>query len=216
MKVNKKAVKNIIEEIKPATLVAATKYVTIEEIRELEKQGVKIFGENRVQSLLEKYEEYQGTGEFHMIGTLQSNKVKYIIDKVTLIHSVDKISLLEEIQKQAKKQNIIMKILIQVNIANEESKHGFSREEVLPLFKILKQYPNVDVKGIMMMAPNESIEKIEEYFYQTRQLLLKIQKEIQNPSIDQISMGMSNDYHLAIKYGATYIRIGSKLLEKDI
>ena len=130
MIVNEEAVKKILEEVKPAKLVAATKYVDVKEIEKLEKLGVTCFGENRVQAFLEKYENYHGNGEFQFIGTLQPNKVKYIIDKVTLIHAVDRYSLLKEIEKQAAKRDLEMPVLIQVNIAKEESKHGFEVEEI--------------------------------------------------------------------------------------
>ena len=125
MIVNEEAVKKILEEVKPAKLVAATKYVDVHEIEKLEELGVTCFGENRVQAFLEKYEKYHGNGEFQFIGTLQPNKVKYIIDKVTLIHAVDRYSLLKEIEKQAAKRDLEMPVLIQVNIAKEESKQWF-------------------------------------------------------------------------------------------
>ena len=112
MTVNTKKVKEIIKEIKPSVLVAATKYSSLEDLYELEKNGVTIFGENQVQSLLEKYNKYKGNAKFHMIGTLQTNKVKYIIDKVDLIHSVANYRLIDEIEKQAEKRNIIMKRLL--------------------------------------------------------------------------------------------------------
>ena len=141
MIVNEEAVKKILEEVKPAKLVAATKYVDVKEIEKLEKLGVTCFGENRVQAFLEKYENYHGNGEFQFIGTLQPNKVKYIIDKVTLIHAVDRYSLLKEIEKQAAKRDLEMPVLIQVNIAKEESKHGFEVEEIDEVFNSLKDYP---------------------------------------------------------------------------
>ncbi|MFV0395596.1 MAG: YggS family pyridoxal phosphate-dependent enzyme [Coprobacillaceae bacterium] len=215
MKVNTEEVKRIIKEIKPATLVAATKYVGINEIEQLDETGVKIFGENKVQSLLEKYDQYHGSGEFHMIGTLQTNKVKYIIDKVTLIHSVDRISLLKEIQKQAKKQEIVMPVLIQVNIAKEDSKHGFMIEEIDSLFASLKLYPNIEVRGLMMMAPNREAKEIETYFEETKILLKHLQTKYNKDMYKELSMGMSNDYLLALKHGATYIRIGSSLFKSD-
>ena len=156
MKVNELAVKEILNELKSkdVKLIAATKYVDIDEINNLEKLGVMYFGENRVQAFLEKYEKYTGNCKFHMIGTLQPNKVKYIIDKVDLIHSVDNYSLLKEIEKQAKKHDLVMKVLIQINIAEEESKHGFKVDEIEEVFDILKNYPHIEVKGLMMMAPN--------------------------------------------------------------
>lgn len=215
MKVNTNRVKSLLEELAPTKLVAATKYVGIEEIYELEKLGVTIFGENRVQALLEKYDKYNGHGEFHMIGTLQNNKVKYIIDKVSLIHSVDRKSLLEEIQKQAKKHNIIMPVLLQVNIAKEETKHGFQREDVLTNFDTLDRYENIQIKGLMMMAPNEDLQKIEKYFKDTREMLVDLQKKFPNTLLNELSMGMSNDYQLAIKYNATLVRIGSALFSEN-
>ena len=130
MEVNELAVKEILDELNDVKLIAATKYVGIDEINKLENLGVMYFGENRVQAFLEKYQKYNGNCKFHMIGTLQPNKVKYIIDKVDLIHSVDSYSLIKEIEKQANKHNLVMKVLIQVNIAKEESKHGFKVEEI--------------------------------------------------------------------------------------
>ena len=213
MIVNEEAVKKILEEVKPAKLVAATKYVDVKEIEKLEKLGVTCFGENRVQAFLEKYENYHGNGEFQFIGTLQPNKVKYIIDKVTLIHAVDRYSLLKEIEKQAAKRDLEMPVLIQVNIAKEESKHGFEVEEIDEVFNSLKDYHHVKVRGLMMMAPHiESIET-EKYFKMTQELLQRLQKDYPMYQLDQLSMGMSNDYHEALNHGSTMIRIGSALFK---
>lgn len=213
MIVNEEAVKKILEEVKPAKLVAATKYVDVHEIEKLEELGVTCFGENRVQAFLEKYEKYHGNGEFQFIGTLQPNKVKYIIDKVTLIHAVDRYSLLKEIEKQAAKRDLEMPVLIQVNIAKEESKHGFEVEEIDEVFNSLKDYPHVKVRGLMMMAPHiESIET-EKYFKMTQELLQRLQKDYPMYQLDQLSTGMSNDYHEALKHGSTMIRIGSALFK---
>ena len=170
MRVNEQAVKNILKSVGNAKLVAATKYVGIEEINELEKLGVKYFGENRVQAFLEKYEKYHGAQEFHMIGTLQPNKVKYIIDKVSLIHSIDSYSLIKEVEKQAKKHDLKMPILIQVNVAKEESKHGFAVEEIEDVFDYLKECPHLIVKGLMMMAPHIDSNDTAVYFKQTKEL----------------------------------------------
>ena len=204
MIVNEEAVKKILEEVKPAKLVAATKYVDVHEIEKLEELGVTCFGENRVQAFLEKYEKYHGNGEFQFIGTLQPNKVKYIIDKVTLIHAVDRYSLLKEIEKQAAKRDLEMPVLIQVNIAKEESKHGFEVEEIDEVFNSLKDYPHVKVRGLMMT---------EKYFKMTQELLQRLQKDYPMYQLDQLSMGMSNDYHEALKHGSTMIRIGSALFK---
>ena len=211
MVVNEEAVKNILEEVKPATLVAATKYVDVHEIEKLEALGVTIFGENRVQAFLDKYEKYHGKGKFHMIGTMQTNKVKYIIDKVSMIHSVASISLIKEIEKQASKHDLIMDVLIQVNIAKEESKHGFDVSELDDVFTLLKQCQHINVRGLMMMAPNIEIEQTSKYFKATQDLLNDLQIKYPDYQLDQLSMGMSNDYKEALKYGATYIRIGRGL-----
>ena len=213
MIVNEEAVKIILEEVKPAKLVAATKYVDVKEIEKLEKLGVTCFGENRVQAFLEKYENYHGNGEFQFIGTLQPNKVKYIIDKVTLIHAVDRYSLLKEIEKQAAKRDLEMPVLIQVNIAKEESKHGFEVEEIDEVFSNLKDYPHVKVRGLMMMAPHIESSETEKYFKMTQELLQRLQKEYPMYQLDQLSMGMSNDYHEALNHGSTMIRIGSALFK---
>ena len=201
MRVNEQAVKNILKSVGNAKLVAATKYVGIEEINELEKLGVKYFGENRVQAFLEKYEKYHGAQEFHMIGTLQPNKVKYIIDKVSLIHSIDSYSLIKEVEKQAKKHDLKMPILIQVNVAKEESKHGFA------------DYPHVKVRGLMMMAPHIDSNDTAVYFKQTKELFDQLNCKYSEFEMTELSMGMSNDYHEALKYGATMIRVGSALFE---
>ena len=213
MIVNEEAVKKILEEVKPAKLVAATKYVDVKEIEKLEKLGVTCFGENRVQAFLEKYENYHGNGEFQFIGTLQPNKVKYIIDKVTLIHAVDRYSLLKEIEKQAAKRDLEMPVLIQVNIAKEESKHGFEVEEIDVVFNSLKDYPHVKVRGLMMMAPHIESSETEKYFKMTQELLQRLQKDYPMYQLDQLSMGMSNDYHEALNHGSTMIRIGSALFK---
>lgn len=213
MIVNEEAVKKILEEVKPAKLVAATKYVDVHEIEKLEELGVTCFGENRVQAFLEKYENYHGNGEFQFIGTLQPNKVKYIIDKVTLIHAVDRYSLLKEIEKQAAKRDLEMPVLIQVNIAKEESKHGFEVEEIDKVFNSLKDYPHVKVRGLMMMAPHIESSETERYFKMTQELLQRLQKDYPMYQLDQLSMGMSNDYHEALKHGSTMIRIGSALFK---
>lgn len=215
MIVNETAVKQILNEVQPATLVAATKYVDEKEIEKLEALGVQCFGENRVQAFLDKYEKYYGQGDFHFIGTLQPNKVKYIIDKVKLIQAVDRYSLMKEIEKQAAKHDLVMPVLIQVNIAKEESKHGFEVEEIDEVFQQVQQYKHIDVKGLMMMAPNIDETETEKYFAQTQALLQRLQKDYSMYELNQLSMGMSNDYHQALKHGATYIRIGRALFKDE-
>lgn len=213
MIVNEIAVKNILNELNQAKLVAATKYVDYHEIEKLEELGVSIFGENRVQAFLEKYEHYHGKGEFHFIGTLQRNKVKYIIDKVSLIHSIASYSLIDEVEKQASKHDLKMPILIQVNIAKEESKHGFEIEEIEAVFEYLKKCPHLIVKGLMMMAPNIDEKQTTVYFKQTKELFDHLKLKYPEFPLTELSMGMSNDYHEALKYGATLVRIGSALFK---
>ena len=211
MAVNEIKTKEIISEIKPATLVAATKYANIEDLYELEKNGVEIFGENQVQALIEKYNTYKGNARFHMIGTLQTNKVKYIIDKVDLIHSVANFRLIDEINKQAKKKNLVMNILIQINIAKEESKHGFMEEELDSVFEYLKDKANINPVGFMLMAPNVEASDTEIYFEKANILLNTYKNKYKEYDLNHLSMGMSNDYKYAIKHNATYIRVGTLL-----
>lgn len=213
MIVNEEAVKEILAQVKGAKLVAATKYVDYHEIEKLEALGVKYFGENRVQAFLEKYEHYHGNGEFHFIGTLQTNKVKYIIDKVTLIHSIASYSLIDEVEKQARKHELKMPILVQVNVAKEESKHGFEVEEIEEVFDYLKKCPHLEVKGLMMMAPNINHEETRVYFKQTKKLFDDLKNKYPEFPMSEISMGMSNDYHEAMECGATLVRIGSALFK---
>ena len=213
MIVNEEAVKEILVQVKDAKLVAATKYVDYHEIEKLEALGVKYFGENRVQAFLEKYEHYHGNGEFHFIGTLQTNKVKYIIDKVTLIHSIASYSLIDEVEKQARKHELKMPILVQVNVAKEESKHGFEVEEIEEVFDYLKKCPHLEVKGLMMMAPNINHEETRVYFKQTKELFDDLKNKYPEFPMSEISMGMSNDYHEAMECGATLVRIGSALFK---
>lgn len=213
MKVRETFIHDLLDELGTTKLVAATKYIGSEEIDALDKVGVKYFGENRVQALVDKYEKYQGDGEFHMIGTLQRNKVKYIIDKVTYIHSLDNIKLIKEVEKQAKKHNLVINALLQVNIAKEESKHGFDVEELDEAFSFLKSCPHICVKGFMMMAPNADSSEIEIYFKQTQDLLNTMKQKYPEFPLTELSMGMSNDYQIALKYGATMVRIGSALFE---
>ncbi len=213
MKVNEQAVKTILEEIKPATLVAATKYVDEKEIEKLEKLGCLYYGENRVQAFIEKYEKYKGKGHWHFIGTLQTNKVKYIIDKVELIHSINTLKLIQEVEKHAKKHNKTVHILLEVNIANEESKQGFDTNQIREAMDLCLTCPHIIVDGLMMMAPNIDPEKTRLYFQKTKQLLDELKETYPYP-LKELSMGMSNDYHIALQEGATLVRIGRALFEE--
>lgn len=209
MKVNKEAVKAVLEEVNPARLVAATKYVEAEQIPLLEECGCLIYGENRVQAFLPKYEAYHGKGCWHFIGTLQPNKVKYIIDKVSMIHSVNSRKLIDEIEKQAAAHGLVMDILLEVNIAHEESKQGFPPEEMDAIMKYLADKPRVRPHGLMMMAPLEGDARF--WFRKTRELRDRLAKAFPQYEFTELSMGMSGDYHEALEEGSTMVRIGRAL-----
>ncbi|MBS5112271.1 MAG: YggS family pyridoxal phosphate-dependent enzyme [Coprobacillus cateniformis] len=215
MIVNQQAVKEILKDVSPAKLVAATKYVDEKEIEELEKCGCFYFGENRVQAFMDKYEKYHGQGHWHFIGTLQKNKVKYIIDKVDLIHSVNDYGLIDELEKQASKRDIEVHILLQVNIAREESKHGFDEDDMDNVMVYLKNCPHLIVDGLMMMAPNIEVEDTRIYFQKTKQLLDRLKNAYPQYPLKELSMGMSQDYKVALEEGATIVRIGRALFQED-
>ena len=215
VKVNQQAVSDILQSVEPATLIAATKYVDETQIEELEKCGCMYYGENRVQALLDKYEKYHGKGHWHFIGTLQCNKVKYIIDKVELIHSINTLKLIKEVEKQASKHDLMMRVLLEVNIADEESKQGFDQNDIKEAMDLCLQCPHIIVDGLMMMAPNIEVEDTRIYFQKTRILLEQLQKEYPQYPLKELSMGMSQDYKVALEEGATMVRIGRALFQED-
>ena len=190
------------------SLLAATKTQSADDINYLIGCGVKIIGENRVNELLEKYDSYDKSAEVHFIGTLQKNKVKYIIDKVSLIHSLDSISLAEEIDKRAKKIGKIMDVLIEVNSGREESKGGIMPEDVASFYSDLARLENVRVRGLMTMAPRGTEEEYMACFGLTKKLFDELFGT--DPSAI-LSMGMSESYEYAIRAGATLVRVGSKI-----
>ena len=173
--------------------------------------GSRDFGENKVQELIEKYDIMPKDIRWHMIGHLQRNKVKYIVDKVFLIHSVDSLKLAEEISKEALKKNVCVSILIEVNIAGEDSKFGIKPEEAEQLVRSISVLPAGQIKGLMTIAPYvENPEDNRQYFAQLKQLSVDINhKNIDNVSMNVLSMGMTGDYEVAIEEGATYVRIGT-------
>lgn len=198
-------------------LIAVTKTVEADIINEAIKLGVENIGENRVQEVIRKYESIENSDiSWHLIGHLQKNKVKYIIDKVDLIHSVDSFELAEEINKYAAKHNKKQKILIQVNVSGEESKFGIKPESCLELCKKISLLSNVKVCGLMTMAPHfASEDEIRKVFRGLRQISLDIAAEnIDNISMADLSMGMSNDFEIAIEEGATLIRVGTSIFGK--
>lgn len=213
MTVNINAIKQIQSQLNHQTLVAATKYADISDLRELYAANVYCFGENKVQDFLSKQEALQDLPiRWHFIGTLQPNKVKYIIDKVELIHSVDTIRLLDEINKQAKKFHKTMDVLLQVNISHEETKHGFNAKEIEEVVSYIKNnLPYVHPIGFMTMAPHAEPEATRPVFRSLKDLQKSIQKSY--PEMVELSMGMSNDYQIALEEGSTIVRIGSLLFK---
>lgn len=193
------------------TLLPVTKTKSPEEIMPALEWGVRSIGENYVQELVSKYDILKTyVDEFHMIGHLQSNKVKYLIDKVSLIHSVDSMSLLKEIDKQAKKYGKIQEILLEVNLTKEASKSGVYEEDLEALYLESKNYPNLMVKGFMTMPPLGSPEDtLRRVFSRLRNLYDRYRGQDSNFSV--LSMGMSHDYPIAIEEGATLVRVGSAI-----
>ena len=192
-------------------IIAVSKTKPVKMIEELYNLGIRDFGENKVQELKEKYNELPKDIRWHMIGHLQTNKVKDIVDKVYFIHSVDSIHLAETIEKEANKKNIIINILIEVNIAEEESKCGFKIDEVTPAIEVISKFSHIRIKGLMTIAPyTENSEENRKIFSRLRELSIEIKdKNIYNVDMDVLSMGMTNDYMVAIEEGATMVRIGT-------
>ena len=192
-------------------LLPVTKTKTVDEIMPALACGVRAIGENYVQELVEKYDMLSPhVEEFHMIGHLQSNKVKYLIDKVSLIHSVDSSSVLSEIQKHAQKIGKIQNILFEVNLTKEDSKFGVYEENLEELYLFAKECPNVSVRGLMTMPPVHYEEvKLREVFSKLRKIYEDYKAK--DSAFDTLSMGMSNDYEIAIEEGSNLVRIGSKI-----
>ena len=202
--------------IKDVLVIGASKTMPLERILFVrDDTDVKIFGENRVQELLEKYTP---DVRWHFIGQLQTNKVKYIVDKVELIHSVDRLSLLQEIDRQAKKHGKVQDILIEVNIGGEEKKGGVAPAEVIDFAKEVDKYPSVRLKGLMSVLPNVEKEALNAFYLQLSKLYDTLkQTRLDNADIRYLSAGMSNDYDVAVKYGANIVRLGRALFgEREV
>ena len=193
------------------TLIAVSKTKPVETLQEAYDLGVRIFGENKVQELTAKYEALPKDIHWHMIGHLQTNKVKYIIDKAELIHSVDSLKLAETIEKEAAKHDLIADILVEVNVAEEESKLGMKMEEVIPFVEKVSAFPHVRVRGLMTIAPFvEDPEENRSIFADLHKLYIDIKKKNHdNDTVSVLSMGMTNDYEVAIEEGATMVRVGT-------
>ena len=205
------ACKNAGRSRDEVTLIAVSKTKPVEMLQEIYDENIRDFGENKVQELCSKMEQLPSDIRWHMIGHLQRNKVKYIVGKVELIHSVDTYRLAEEINIQAKKQNVIVPILVEVNIAHEESKFGISAEDAILLVEEISKLENIRIKGIMTIAPYvENPEDNRLYFRKIKQLSVDItNKNIDNVFMEILSMGMTGDYMVAIEEGATMVRVGT-------
>lgn len=207
----KEACHHVGRNPKDVTLIAVSKTKPVSMLIEAYECGCREFGENKVQELVEKYEKMPKDIHWHMIGHLQRNKVKYIVDKVALIHSVDSLKLAEEISREAVKKNVTVSILIEVNVAEEESKFGVTVNETLPLVEKVSKLPGICIKGLMTIAPYvENSEENRQYFEILRQLAVDITtKNIDNVNMSVLSMGMTGDYMTAVEEGATLVRIGT-------
>lgn len=209
--------KNIADAAKRAgrgdeiTLIAVSKTKPVEMIKEAYDYGIRDFGENKVQEITEKYPKLPSDIKWHLIGHLQTNKVKYIIDKVAMIHSVDSEKLAREISRHAVKSGVTVDILVEVNVAEEESKFGVSVTEAPALIETISTLPGIRVRGLMTVAPFvEDPELNRPVFSALRQLLVDIDaKNIDNVCMDCLSMGMSQDYETAVEEGATFVRVGT-------
>lgn len=209
----KEAVQRSGRDIKDVVLIAVSKTKPVEMIKEVYDLGVRDFGENRVQELTEKYDKLPGDIRWHLIGHLQTNKVKYIIDKAYMIHSVDSLKLASEISREAVKHSLTANILIEVNVSGEESKFGVTPSELEEMIRQISVLPGISVKGLMTVAPYVvDSEENRAIFVKMKQLAVDItRKNIDNVSMDYLSMGMSGDYTVAVEEGATYVRVGTSI-----
>ena len=198
-------------------LVAVTKYVDSDKIQEIIDLGHNVLGENKAQLIREKIDYFKQKKidiEWHFIGNLQKNKVKYIINDVALIHSVNKLSLAQEIDKRAKQLEKIVDVLLEINIFGEESKQGYSVEELLKDLNDLKELKNINIRGLMTMAPLDvNLEVARKVFSDLKKIKNELNEKYFNNSLTELSMGMSGDYKIALEEGSTIIRIGTGLFK---
>jgi len=191
-------------------LVAVTKTIDVSRIKEAIESGITVIGENRVQEARDKYKEIGKEVQWHLIGHLQTNKVKYIFDIFSLIHSVDSLSLAEEIQRRGENKGLKTDILIEVNLSGEKTKFGILSEKAIGLIKDISRFKNINIQGLMTIPPfSESPEDSRKYFKMLRILKDDVQKE--GIEMKELSMGMSGDFEVAIEEGATMVRIGTAI-----
>ncbi len=210
--------RNAKRDCDEVTLIAVSKTKPVELLEQAYQAGARDFGENKVQEIIAKYDKLPSDIRWHMIGHLQTNKVKYIADKIYMIHSVESEKLAKEISKEAQKAGRVIPILIEVNIAKEESKYGIMKEDCENFIRSIHNLPGITIKGLMTLAPFvENGEENREYFKALKQLSVDImQKNIDNVTMDFLSMGMSGDYKTAIEEGANLVRVGTRIFgERD-
>lgn len=205
-------------EPQDCTLIAVSKTKPVEMLLDAYEGGCRDFGENKVQELLSKYDKLPKDIRWHMIGHLQTNKVKYIVDKVALIHSVDSVKLAVQISREAAKRKLVVPILLEVNLAGEESKYGFGTSQVEDAVREISKLEGIQIQGLMTVAPFvEDGEKNRIYFRQLKQLSVDIlNKNIDNVNMNILSMGMTGDYKTAVSEGATFVRVGSGIFGNRI
>lgn len=209
-------IEEIIKEIpKNVKLLAVSKTKSLEEMEEAYKYGIREFGENKVQELTYKEEEFHHDVKWHMIGNLQTNKVKFLVGKVYLIHSMSSLKLLKEIEKEFGKKNEIANVLIQINIGREESKGGLLVEELNEVIKEIEECNYVKAKGIMTVIPKGDEESNRKYFKETKKIFDELKNQnFKNIEMDILSMGMTHDYKIAIEEGSNIVRIGEGIFGK--
>ena len=213
-------IKNNIESLRrnipnEVTLLAVSKTKPLNELEEAYNAGIRDFGENKVQELKDKFENFHKDVRWHFIGNLQTNKVKYLVGKTFLIHSLSSIKLLEVIEKEFGKKNIIADTLIQINIGREESKGGLLEEDLDTLIEAIEKCKFVKVKGIMSVIPKGNEESNRYYFKKVKDIFDSLKnKEFKNIQMEILSMGMTHDYHIAIEEGSNFIRIGEGIFGK--
>ncbi len=207
----KEACKRCGRDRSEVTLIAVSKTKPADMVREAYQWGIRDFGENKVQEICDKYEQLPRDIRWHMIGHLQRNKVKQVIDKAVLIHSVDSVRLAEQIEEEAAKKEICVDILLEVNVADEESKFGFRLEETEQAIRDISVFPHISIKGLMTIAPFvENSEQNRPVFKELNQFYVDMQrKNIDNVNMNMLSMGMTGDYEIAIEEGATLVRVGT-------
>ena len=196
---------------KEVTLIAVSKTNPVSMIEEVYTEGIRDFGENKPQELKEKYDLMPKDINWHMIGHLQRNKIKYVVDRACMIHSIDSIRLAQAVEEEAAKREKVIPVLLEINIAREESKFGFLEEEVYDALEIISKLPHLRIEGLMTIAPFvENAEENRVHFKNLRKLSVDIkQKNIDNVNMCNLSMGMTGDYEIAIEEGATFVRVGT-------